>query len=83
MSPDGKVVALEGAGEKSLATCPNSKELCPGHAPLQALGAEFELVKLEPSPWEGWGLQRSLLVLRGTWMALEIGQFLVRAGRWI
>lgn len=53
VSPNGKVVASEEAGKKSLATCPNSKELCPGVAPLQALGVEFERVKLEPSPWKG------------------------------
>lgn len=76
-------MALEGAGEKSLATCPNNREFCPGYAPLQALGVEFGQVKLEPSPWKGWGLQRSLLLLRRTWTALETEQFLARAGRWI
>ena len=66
MSPHGTVVALEGAGEKNLAVCPNSYEFCPGHAPLQALGIEFEWITAEVSPWKGWGLQRSLLLLRRT-----------------
>lgn len=83
MSLNGKVVASEGAGEKSLTTCPNRKEFYPGHAPVQALGVEFEQVMLEASPWKGSGLQRSPLLLRRTWTTLEIGQFLVHAGRWV
>lgn len=58
------------------------QEFCPGHVLLQALGVEFEWMRLEVSPWKGWGLQKSLLLLKRTWTTLEMEQFLVCARKW-